>query len=184
MTCETIVIVEESDEIIDVHEGPPGPTGAQGPGVTVSASPPASPSPGDWWIDSATLQLYAYYDDGDSQQWVGIVAGTPDNATLVMGTLTYAATVTLDMAAIAGQYRTITLAGNLALQTSNRAAGRAVVLRLVGDGSSRTLTFPGSWVFLGNAAPSTLAAGKTAILSVTFFGSADSDAVCAYAVQP
>jgi hypothetical protein len=180
----TIVITQPVTRVLKVYAGPVGPTGPQGPGVTVSATPPVSPSAGDWWIDSATLQLYAYYDDGDSSQWVGIVAGTPDNATLVMGTLTYAATVTLDMAAIAGQYRTITLAGNLALQTSNRATGRAVVLRLVGDASSRTLTFPGSWVFLGATAPSALAAGKTAILSITYFGSADSDAVCAYAVQP
>lgn len=103
--------------------------------------------------------------------------------TLPVDTLAYSATVTLDMSALAGLYRTITLTGNLTLATSNRAAGRAVTLRLLPGASSRTLTFPAGWTFLGTA-PTTLAANKTAILSVTFFGSADSDAVCAYAVQP
>lgn len=179
-----VVVVETVNQVLEVSDGPQGAIGPQGPGVIVSASPPASPVAGDWWIDSTTLQLFAYYNDGDSSQWVNIVAGSPDNATLVMGTLTYAATVTLDMAAIAGQYRTITLAGNLTLASSNRAAGRAVTLRLLAGASSRTLTFPASWVFLGVVAPTTLAASKTAILSITFFGDSDSDAVCAYAVQP
>jgi hypothetical protein len=58
-----------------------------------------------------------------------------------------------------------------------------VTLRLVADGTNRNLTFPAGWVFLGTA-PASLAAGKTAVLSVTFFGTADADAVAAWAVQP
>jgi hypothetical protein len=97
--------------------------------------------------------------------------------------LTYAATVNLDMAALAGLYRTLTLTGNVTFTTSNRAAGRAVVIRLLPGASPRTLNFPPGWVFL-SAVPTTLAANKTAVLSVTFFGAADTDAVVAYAVQP
>ena len=103
--------------------------------------------------------------------------------TFVDGVLTYAATVNLDMEALTGLYQTLTLTGNVTFTTSNRAAGRAVVIRLLSGASTRNLTFPAGWVFLG-AVPTTLAANKTAVLSVTFFGTADTDAVVAYAVQP
>jgi hypothetical protein len=36
----------------------------------LSATPPASPHVGDLWWDSVGGQLYVYYDDGNSQQWV------------------------------------------------------------------------------------------------------------------
>jgi hypothetical protein len=97
--------------------------------------------------------------------------------------LTYAATTDLDMATLDGQFRTITLTGDLTLTTSNRAAGRVVLIRLLPGASQRTLTFPVGWVFVGNTKPATLAASKTAVLSLTFFGTADTDCVAAYAVQ-
>jgi hypothetical protein len=37
--------------------------------VTISATPPASPSPGNLWWDTIGGQLYIYFDDGNSQQW-------------------------------------------------------------------------------------------------------------------
>lgn len=40
--------------------------------VTVSATEPTDPSPGDLWFDSTDLTLYLYYDDGQSQQWVSV----------------------------------------------------------------------------------------------------------------
>ena len=98
------------------------------------------------------------------------------------GTITYGATVDLDMAALAGGYRTISLTGALTFTTSNRASGRTVTLRLLCDSTARALTFPAGWVFLG-VKPSTIAASKTAILSLTFFGTADADCVAAYGVQ-
>jgi hypothetical protein len=97
-------------------------------------------------------------------------------------TITYAATVDLDMSALNGTYRTISLLGNLTLTTSNRAAGRSVVLRLICDATQRTLTFPAGWVFVGTK-PANIAASKTAVLSLSFFGTADTDGVAAYAVQ-
>lgn len=101
-----------------------------------------------------------------------------------VGTLTYAATVALDMAALTGTYRTISLTGNLELTTSNRATGRSLSLRLLSDGSSRNLTFPAGWRFLGAARPTAIAAGKVALLAIVFFGSGDADALCAYSVEP
>jgi hypothetical protein len=97
-------------------------------------------------------------------------------------TITYAADVELDLATLDGQYRTISLTGNLSLTSTNRAAGRRIVLRLICDSTQRTLTFPSGWVFVGTK-PANIAASKTAILSVTWFGTATTDAVAAYAVQ-
>ena len=102
--------------------------------------------------------------------------------TFTPGTITYAATVDLDMAALVGGYRTISLAGSPTFTTSNRGAGRAVTLRLICDSTARALTFPAGWVFIGTK-PSTIAASKTAVLSLTFFGTADADCVAAYGVQ-
>jgi hypothetical protein len=98
------------------------------------------------------------------------------------GTITYNSTTNLDMASLDGQYQTITLTGNLTFTTSNRANGRKVVVRLIPGASQRTLTFPVDWVFVSTK-PANIAANKTGVLSLTFFGTADTDCVAAYAVQ-
>jgi len=112
---------------------------------------------------------------------------TTSDAGLVPATsfaaLTYSATTDLDMSALDGQYRTITLTGDLTLTSSNRATGRSATIRLLPGASLRTLTFPAGWVFICDK-PTDLAANKTAVLSVTFFGTADTDCVASYAVQP
>jgi len=41
-----------------------------GSSVTVSDTAPASPSDGDMWYNSLDLNLYVYYNDGTSSQWV------------------------------------------------------------------------------------------------------------------
>lgn len=97
-------------------------------------------------------------------------------------TITYAAQVALDFASLDAQYRTISLTGDLELTTSNLANGRTLVLRLAAGATQRTLTFPVDWKFIG-AKPSTIAASKTAVLSLTAFGTANTDVVAAYAVQ-
>lgn len=54
--------------------GPQGPAGADGSSISVTTTPPASPGVGDLWWDSDTAtgggQMYIWYDDGNSQQWV------------------------------------------------------------------------------------------------------------------
>lgn len=97
-------------------------------------------------------------------------------------TESYAAQVGLDF--LNAVYRTVTLAGDIEFQTSNLAAGRQVAVRVVADGSSRNLTFPVGWTFLSAAAPATIDANKTAILSLTAFGPTDADVVAAWAVEP
>jgi len=97
-------------------------------------------------------------------------------------TITYGATVALDLASLDAQYRTISLTGNLELTTSNLANGRTLVLRLVNDATQRNLTFPTDWKFLGTK-PANIAVSKTAVLSITAFGTTNADVVAAYAVQ-
>lgn len=50
-----------------------------GASVTVSETAPASPSEGDLWMDSSSTQLYIYYNDGTTSQWVQTTA-TPTSA--------------------------------------------------------------------------------------------------------
>ena len=97
-------------------------------------------------------------------------------------TITYAATTTLDLDSLNGQYRTISLTGNLTFATSNLANGRSAVIRLVADGTTRTLSFPAGWKFVG-VKPTNILASKTAVLSLNFFGSTNSDCVAAYGVE-
>jgi hypothetical protein len=113
-----------------------------------------------------------------------VTTSTPGlQAATGFSTLTYSATTDLDMAALDGQVRTLTLTGNVTFTTSNDANGRRTVIRLLPGASQRTLTFPNDWVFVSTK-PATLAANKSAVLSLTFFGSTDADCIAAYAVQP
>ena len=44
--------------------------------TTIAANPPAGASAGDLWFDSDNGQLYVYYQDTDSSQWVAITVST------------------------------------------------------------------------------------------------------------
>ena len=76
------------------------------------------------------------------------------------------------------------LNGNVAIDTAaaNKGAGKSIVIKILCDSTSRTFTWHSSWKFIGEK-PASIAAGKTAILSMTCFGTADTDIVCSYAVQ-
>jgi hypothetical protein len=82
------------------------------------------------------------------------------------------------------EYKTVTLTGNIDFDAVNHAAGRAVVVRILGDGSVRNLTFHASWVFIGGAAPATLGINKKAILSLTSFSNDDANVIAAYSAAP
>ena len=62
--------------------GPAGPQGAAGSGggggsnVSISTNAPSSPSSGDLWWDSDVGELYIYYADGSSNQWVETAGGS------------------------------------------------------------------------------------------------------------
>ena len=109
------------------------------------------------------------------------------NAQIVTTVTTLGTTGTLNLDMNASMLQTTgTLAGNITLTTSNRAAGKTVTLRIVNGGTNRTITWPAGWVFVGTApaSPETITANKTAVVTITAFGTADSDIVAAYAEQP
>lgn len=105
-------------------------------------------------------------------------------ATPTVGTaLSTSGTINLDLSTLNGTYQTITLTGNPTFTTSNLAAGRTVTVILAAGGSSRTLAFP-AWIFVGAAAPTTLASGKTGVFTVTATSTTDASCVATYAAQP
>lgn len=97
--------------------------------------------------------------------------------------LTYSATVNLDMAAINGQTKTLNLTGNVTFTISNMVAGRSFSLRLICDSTQRTLSFPSGFTFVCNK-PSSLAALKTAKMALECYGPLESDVVVGYSAQP
>jgi hypothetical protein len=99
------------------------------------------------------------------------------------GTITYAATVALDLAVLTGQVNSITLTGALELTTSNLANGRVTGLRLIPGASARDLTFPADWKFV-SAKPASLPADKIARLTIEVHGSTNADVVAAITIQP
>jgi hypothetical protein len=113
------------------------------------------------------------YDDTNDELSV-------DNIKLGLDTIAYAASIALDFREEG--FRTVTLAGNLTITTSNLAVGRSLALRIVADGSLRTLTFPATWDFLGTK-PADIAASKVGVLSLTSFSTTDADVVAAWAVE-
>lgn len=104
-------------------------------------------------------------------------------ATPTVGTsLGTTGTVNLDLAALNGTFQTIALTGNITFTTSNLAAGRTVSL-FISAAALRTFTFP-SWIFVGAAAPASIAAGKAGVLTLTSTGTTDAAVYAAWAAQP
>jgi hypothetical protein len=98
--------------------------------------------------------------------------------------LAYGATVTLNFATTVKTTQTITLTGDLTLATSNLASGRTKFIRLIGDSTARTLTFPAGWKFLNGTAPAALAGGKVGMLFLFSWGTTAADVTATYAVEP
>jgi hypothetical protein len=105
-----------------------------------------------------------------------------DELTINHSTLTQASPTVIDFTS--DPYRTCTLSGDVTFSTTNRSAARSVTIKIIAGASSRNFTFPTDWVFVGAAAPASLAANKVGILTVTCFGTADTDVIAAYAAQP
>lgn len=55
-------------------------TSSGGASVTISDTPPSTPSNGDLWFDSTTANLRVYYTDQDSGQWVDANSGVSSPA--------------------------------------------------------------------------------------------------------
>lgn len=67
----TAALGATTKQYVDLHSG----------AVTVSATPPASPNPGALWWDSVGGQLYVWYSDANTSQWVVAVNGGPTGST-------------------------------------------------------------------------------------------------------
>jgi hypothetical protein len=103
------------------------------------------------------------------------------NVTVNVNTLA-TATGTQNLDFTSEGYLTHAITGNITYTASNYSAGRSLSVRITCDGTARNLTFPTNWVFVG-AKPTSIAASKVAVLSVTSFGTTEANAVAAYAVQ-
>jgi hypothetical protein len=120
----------------------------------------------------------AYFQDSltvDGQLQAGRLAISQDP-------LTYASSINLNFASGFSGKR-LTLGGNLTLTASGHGYGRYILMRIVCDGSLRTLTFPVGWKFVGSATPANIAANKTGLLQIWCFGTTDADVVVKWDVE-
>lgn len=92
--------------------------------------------------------------------------------------------VTLDFNANNVGYFRLALGNDANFRTVNLASGRELCVRIDAGGFDRALTFPAGWKFLGAAAPTSLTAGKSAMLSLVAFGDEDTDVLAGYSAEP
>lgn len=98
-------------------------------------------------------------------------------------TIAFAASVAFNVEGAMTQ--AISLTGNLTFSAlANQAAGGMIEIIIRSDGSSRNLTFPAGWKFIGAAAPASIAASKVAILRLRMTGATSADVVAEYIVEP
>lgn len=100
-------------------------------------------------------------------------------------TVVFAASLVIDLKG--ASYQEITVTGNTTISTTNRATSgiaRSVAVRLIPSGGPWSLTFAAGIAPYGTALPTSLAAGKEALLSLTSFGPNESDTRAAYAAIP
>ena len=110
-------------------------------------------------------------------------SGTIALTTVLTQTLTYAATINLDLAALTGTHQLLTLTGAVEFTTSNRVLGHWVTIFIDPGASNRTLTFPAGWNFY-SAKPSTQTANKRAVLTLKANGTELSDIHAAWKEAP
>lgn len=126
----------------------------------IGAAPPASPLVGGLWWDSAVGNMYIFYNDGDSSQWVPVTAnagpkGDPgfglSPAYYNLGTIS--GTVNINLTNSDTQIGT--LSGNTTIVLPALAAGQTRQLTLIITNSSaggHAITVP-SVAWIGQGAP-------------------------------
>ena len=98
-------------------------------------------------------------------------------------TITHASTVNLDFSDSSFKNHTVTTA--FTYTTSNLSPGRKQVIRLMNtSGSSYNIIFPNDWTFVGSSEPSSIAAGKDALLEITCFGLNNASCLAEWRVEP
>ena len=96
----------------------------------------------------------------------------------------YGTTANIDVDFNEDALQKVLLNGNPVIDTAaaNKGAGKTIIIRITCDSSARNFTWNSSWKFVGEK-PVSIAANKTAILSMTCFGTNETDIICSYAVQ-
>lgn len=77
---------------------------------------------------------------------------------------------------------TRTADGNVAFTGSNYTGGKSATVRIIASGGNRDLSFPSGWKFI-SFKPTNLLSGKTGVLSLTSFGTAEADVVAAWGFE-
>lgn len=112
------------------------------------------------------IQLLSRYNNAPPTIPIGTAVSTQTES-LAHSTKPYTATTFLNFADTS--YQSMVVTGNITLAAQRHAPGRSIAVRLINNNSvAKTLSFPGSWTFLG-VKPSTLAGSKTGVLSLTCF---------------
>jgi hypothetical protein len=149
-----------------------------GGSVTVSDTAPSNPQPGGLWYDSTAAQLYVYYNDGNSSQWVIAVnmlgAYLPIGGGNLLGPLTLAGNATANLQPVTLQQMTAagyaplaspTFTGTVTIPAGASISGYATTAALATYAPLASPTFTGfpvlpfsaNWTGLTNG--STSAAG-------------------------
>ena len=142
-------------------------------------APAGTSARGKLWANSAA-DARPYWTDGTGQNF---------NLTLDrFNTLAPGATVIIDTDPVLPVFNSVTLNQDTEFQTAvgKLGNGRSASVRVVCDGTTRSLTFPtgpGGWTWLGSGPPAVLAAGDVGYLSITAYGTADADVVAAWSYE-
>ena len=142
--------------------------------IAEGASPSNTAAFGKLWASGAADARPYWTDD----------TGTAFNLTLDrFNTLTPAASVAIDTSPALPVFNSLALNQNTTFTTSNLGNGRSASVRVVGDASTRTLSWPAGWTWLGSGPPSSLTANDVGYLSITAYGVADTDVVAAWSYE-
>lgn len=140
-------------------------------------APAGTSARGKLWANSAA-NARPYWTDDTGQTY---------NLTLDrFNTITPAATVVIDASPDLPVFNSLSVDQDTTFTTANLGPGRSASVRVVCDGTTRSLTFPtgpGGWTWLGSGPPSVLAAGDVGYLSITAYGTTDADVVAAWSYE-
>jgi hypothetical protein len=92
-------------------------------------------------------------------------------------------TIALDFGTGDGFVSRTVSGSSVSITGSNYTAGRTKTVRIVGGAGAATLSVPGEWVFVGQAAGTAIGTAVTAVLTATAFGTSASDVVAAFAEE-
>lgn len=150
------------------------------PGLNVgsTASDPSSLSNGDVWLNSTSGRLRTR-NGGAS-----VDVATGGQYDIVYSSPTYGASMAIDLNG--NQYQTVTLTGDTTLTTSNRPSSnsRSVTVFFTASGATRVVTLNASWKNYGSASTISIPSGKEAFLTITAFGTAETDVRANWGLQP